>query len=135
VGLDRARAPFGLGRGAPPESWLTQRIGPRGDRCKRQPHDRNSAELRIGGEAFASRLGGCTPEAAAEVLERLRVAVGVAILRSNCPAFTVGFGVADGAHADDCESLFTAADRALYPAKANGRDRIVIFGANETVAA
>jgi diguanylate cyclase (GGDEF)-like protein len=88
---------------------------------------------RIGGEEIAVLMPGCRPESAAEVMDRLRLALANATARSNCPPFTVSCGIADGAVADDYEGLFTTADRALYQAKAAGRDRVVIHGVSPAV--
>lgn len=84
---------------------------------------------RLGGEEFIALIPGAGPEAAIAIVDRIRrafrqaaqwidgkpvyatVSVGVAVLRSE-----------DGALALD--ALLGHADRALYEAKANGRDRV-----------
>jgi diguanylate cyclase (GGDEF)-like protein/PAS domain S-box-containing protein len=86
---------------------------------------------RVGGEEFAALLPQTTPEGAEVLAERLRqriaerpVTVGGAALH-----FSVSIGVSawqpGEADAADIDRLMVAADRALYAAKAQGRDRVV----------
>ena len=72
---------------------------------------------RYGGEEFGVLMPGATVEQAAEVLQRLRAAT---------PAqqtFSAGLACWDGQEISD--ELVARADRALYAAKAAGRDRVV----------
>lgn len=82
---------------------------------------------RIGGEEFAvitpyasqEKLVGVA-ERYRESIEALRIDVGNIVLRP-----TISVGVATNAeHPDDIEELFKAADRKLYEAKHNGRNRV-----------
>jgi diguanylate cyclase (GGDEF)-like protein len=75
---------------------------------------------RYGGEEFAVLLPGATAEQAAEVLERLRAA------SPQEQTFSAGQACWDGQEISD--ELVARADRALYAAKAAGRDRIVDAG-------
>jgi diguanylate cyclase (GGDEF)-like protein/PAS domain S-box-containing protein len=83
---------------------------------------------RLGGEEFVLVLPGAGREQALERAERIRraVAAGRLVLDGEGVAVTVSIGVAvcpaDGAAA---ATLLAAADRALYTAKATGRDRVV----------
>ncbi|MEM7461897.1 MAG: diguanylate cyclase [Pseudomonadota bacterium] len=82
---------------------------------------------RIGGEEFAVLTPYVTEERLLKVAERyreaiqeLRVDIGNVILRP-----TVSIGVATNANGEQHgEDLFTAADRKLYEAKRNGRNRV-----------
>jgi diguanylate cyclase (GGDEF)-like protein len=84
---------------------------------------------RYGGEEFALVLPGCDAATAAGLAEVLRSAVHAVRLRQTPDwAFTVSVGVAGAGHeARDARStdLLARADRALYAAKAGGRDRVV----------
>ncbi|TMM12718.1 MAG: GGDEF domain-containing protein [Actinobacteria bacterium] len=79
---------------------------------------------RLGGEEFLVVLPGANADQARILAERLRNS-----LRTHRPGdldVTVSFGVATASGADVVfGSLFKDADRALYAAKARGRDRVV----------
>jgi len=80
---------------------------------------------RVGGEEILVILPGAGEEAAVEIAERLREAV-----RQRRPvgvAVTVSIGVAvSEADLVNTDDLLTRADVALYSAKANGRDNVVV---------
>ena len=88
---------------------------------------------RWGGEEFLVLLPGA-PEAEAHALaERQRLAVGSAAMRINDGAetlrVTISAGVAGVQPGDaDLEAAIARADRALYRAKHEGRDRVVVEG-------
>ena len=71
---------------------------------------------RYGGEEFAILLPDCALGDAMEIAERLRTAQ---------PEVTCSIGVADWDGREDIGRLVARADRALYAAKAGGRDRCV----------
>ena len=76
---------------------------------------------RYGGEEFCVLLPGASQREAEEVADRV-VSAMRAILLPDGRHLTVSVGVADGRAADVAGTLETA-DRALYAAKAGGRDR------------
>jgi diguanylate cyclase (GGDEF)-like protein len=76
---------------------------------------------RYGGEEFCVLLPGATPGEAQAVADRV-VSSMRAILLPDRRHITVSVGVADGRSGDVAETLENA-DRALYAAKASGRDR------------
>jgi diguanylate cyclase (GGDEF)-like protein len=88
---------------------------------------------RIGGEEFIVLLpGSCAADAAAlgeRLRSRLRERDGL-----SEPPFTVSLGVAEGLHVDDLHDVISQADQALFQAKANGRDRVVLAGEHPTTA-
>ena len=71
---------------------------------------------RYGGEEFAVLLPGCSLEEASQVLERLR---------SSTPAVTCSAGLVEHAPGETAEQLTRRADRALYLAKRDGRNRLI----------
>jgi diguanylate cyclase (GGDEF)-like protein/PAS domain S-box-containing protein len=83
---------------------------------------------RVGGEEFAVLLPSSTLEEAAAAAERLRELVEGALASHDgaAIAFTVSAGVAatDGVDALSLDVLMKRADRALYAAKALGRNRV-----------
>jgi diguanylate cyclase (GGDEF)-like protein/PAS domain S-box-containing protein len=78
--------------------------------------------IRWGGEEFLVILPETGAEGAAATAERLRA--GLAADGAQIP-FTVSIGVAE-AQGGDPDSLLRRADAALYRAKAEGRDRVVV---------
>jgi diguanylate cyclase (GGDEF)-like protein len=112
---------------------------PRGDRvlarvaraiagCLRRPED---LVARYGGEEFVVVLPNCGRDDAARIADGMREAV----RRMNIPhpasdfgLVTVSAGVASVVPRDDARpiALISGADRALYTAKRNGRDRVAL---------
>ncbi|HEX6675677.1 MAG TPA: GGDEF domain-containing protein [Actinomycetes bacterium] len=73
---------------------------------------------RYGGEEFIVMLPGASSDLATSLLERLREA------RPAGQTFSAGVATWDGT--ETSEELITRSDEALYQAKADGRDRIVV---------
>lgn len=91
---------------------------------------------RLGGEEFAILLPGTREEPARERAERIRQAFAQAAaeIEGHPVAATVSIGVAAlriGTH--DLLGLLHRADSALYQAKQQGRDRVVVFGGEAVV--
>jgi diguanylate cyclase (GGDEF)-like protein len=96
---------------------------------------------RVGGEEFCVLLPDTVSEDAAEIAERLRLAIAGSVcmpdptlLRIGAPGreirYTVSIGVAELV-ADACDSLdalAATADQRLYAAKEQGRNRVVAHG-------
>ena len=93
-------------------------------------HTRSSDLVcRYGGEEFVVVLPGVAPAQAAERAEALRAALELAPARFGALALplTASFGVAGlTEEANHPDRLIGAADRALYEAKAQGRNRVVM---------
>jgi diguanylate cyclase (GGDEF)-like protein len=72
---------------------------------------------RYGGEEFAILLAGCSAESALEIIERVREAT------VDDQSVSIGLATWDGR--ESAESLVYRADKALYQAKHDGRNRVV----------
>jgi len=86
---------------------------------------REDVVARYGGEEFVLLLPGLDAPGAVEVLERFRVLLADATLL-HPPAFTASFGVTDTQQPDSLAGLVRRADAALYEAKSQGRNCIVV---------
>jgi len=88
---------------------------------------------RYGGEEFAVLLLDTSPESVFEVLENFRKHFAKMVFDGRPEQFslTISIGVAGSGSCEDAAALFTEADRALYLAKNNGRDQVVLAQATE----
>jgi len=88
---------------------------------------------RLGGEEFALLIPETAPSGAHAVLERVRHELARSSLDFIAPGFgyTFSAGIAELSLPDPptCNHWIHEADQALYRAKAGGRDRTVVFGA------
>jgi diguanylate cyclase (GGDEF)-like protein len=114
-----------------------------GDQCLRDVAQAMNAAIarsgdavaRIGGEEFAILLPATPTQAAWQVAERVRLAVEelrIAHATSRVgPHVTISVGLAqlEIGRTPDFDTLFDAADQALYRAKQNGRNRVESSGA------
>jgi diguanylate cyclase (GGDEF)-like protein/PAS domain S-box-containing protein len=91
-------------------------------------HDPDIA-ARIGGDEFAVILRDIDLAQARTVAEELRLAVTAADLERDCTA-SVGLCRLHG-DVPDAETCFRAVDRAMYRAKGQGRDRVVVGSISE----
>ncbi len=97
-----------------------------------QEHAPRATDLaaRYGGEEFVLLFADTTAAAAARLAEKIRAAVEALNVPSPraapAPALTVSIGVATvvPTQLDEIENLFVCADRAMYAAKAAGRNRV-----------
>jgi len=113
---------------------------PAGDACLRavahaiQKCNARAGDLvaRIGGEEFAVLLPGTTAEVATQLANRLLEAVfALAIPHRDSEVaahVTVSIGLAqlNAENTDNFSALFEQADQALYQAKSDGRNRVVV---------
>jgi diguanylate cyclase (GGDEF)-like protein len=93
---------------------------------------------RIGGEEFVVLLPDTTPQQALVAIERVRKAIGdtpLFAVDGAAVAITVSGGIAPLADGMTVPVALQQADKAMYRAKALGRNRVeVFFGVEETVA-
>ena len=91
---------------------------------------------RFGGEEFLVLLPGTDPDGALLVAEKVRAAVAGIRIPGIDRYITASAGIADLlAHGGTAASILREADRALYAAKAAGRDRTVVASLTLTPAA
>lgn len=108
-----------------------------GDRCLRAVGRAIAANIRnvdragrIGGEEFVILMPDTTSEMARMIGERLRAALAQTDVRyATGEPLTASIGVAVAAISDTVDSLLARADRALYQAKAQGRNRVIEISA------
>ncbi len=81
---------------------------------------------RLGGEEFAIALPECTAANAHTVLDELRSRLDQAISVAGVPRYTASFDVVDASDQEDIPAVLARADAALYTAKHEGRDRVVV---------
>lgn len=92
---------------------------------------------RYGGEEFVAMLPNTAKTQACHIAQRLRSDIRIAMLESQRygPPVTVSIGVAEMEPADNqWEDVVDAADRALYQAKSEGRDRVILCERNNICA-
>jgi len=85
---------------------------------------------RYGGEEFAIGLVECSLEGAQRIAERIRLKIAESsiVWEQNVASVTVSIGIAMlMPDVDHVETLIDRADRALYEAKAGGRNRVTVF--------
>jgi len=81
---------------------------------------------RHGGEEFVIALVGCTAASSRDILESFLRRLDAAITVAGLPSFTVSVGVVEAHHDEDLPALTRRTDAALFQAKRDGRDRVVI---------
>jgi diguanylate cyclase (GGDEF)-like protein len=90
---------------------------------------------RYGGEELAILLPGCKPEEAVERAEEMRKCIAQQLFATPADAISVtcsfGVGTTDGMETSPQE-LVAAADRALYSAKARGRNCVALDSAEDS---
>lgn len=84
---------------------------------------------RHGGEEFVIALPGCTDGSARMVLAAFLARLAAAITVAGLPTFTVSIGVVEADPLEELPTVIGRADQALFAAKRNGRDQIVVHDA------
>lgn len=80
---------------------------------------------RHGGEEFVVALSGCSPDDAAGILDAVRVKLETIATHAGLPRFTASFGVVAMTPDEELPDALARADRALFQAKSQGRDRVM----------
>lgn len=90
---------------------------------------------RIGGEEFLLILNHTTSKDAFKVLDSLRTKMSELSQKAGLPEakVTLSIGIAQYEQNDNLENFMLLADTALYQAKNNGRDRVVVYERNNTI--
>ncbi len=88
---------------------------------------------RYGGEEFVILFPGQPVTVAAAALERVREALALAVVAAAVPSFTASFGVASPVNSHALDQLIRSADAALFRAKREGRNRVIVAGSECTV--
>lgn len=93
-----------------------------------RPHD---SMARFGGEEFVVLLPGLALIEAAQIAERLRHCLAslkqLPNIQPALPGVTISLGVAQLAAGDQLSCLLNKADKALYEAKQQGRNRVCVY--------
>lgn len=93
---------------------------------------RSDIAFRYGGEEFTIVLSHCDTHTAEQVAERLRQTISQLTCHDGSRSFslTVSIGFAQMKADENIHQLFDRADKALYQAKADGRNRIINAAGN-----
>jgi len=81
---------------------------------------------RYGGEEFVLVLADASPDIAMRIAERVRAAVEASVGEADEPGVTVSLGVAAFIPGLSVDAILDRADRALYAAKRDGRNRLML---------
>ncbi|KHT63370.1 hypothetical protein RJ45_13375 [Photobacterium gaetbulicola] len=98
--------------------------------CLRQESDRHAIVARYGGEEFAILLPAKGLMAAKKILEAIRVSVSSTVITSGTKSCRVHVSIGVAAISGNMEKSIARADQALYQAKANGKNQVVIYCLN-----
>ncbi len=89
---------------------------------------------RFGGEEFVLVFPETPMDKAIACLDRLRESLATTLASGDNPTFTASFGVTHSSEASTLEDMLKIADSALYEAKENGRNCIVVGDPDKVVA-
>ncbi len=95
-------------------------------RVARENVRRHDSVVRWGGEEFIILVPHCTPAGAAKLAEKLRNVIEGTTMPHGVGTITISIGVAGWRSGDTPNAWLERADAALYQAKEQGRNRVVI---------
>lgn len=101
--------------------------------CCRMTLRESDIVARFGGEEFVILLPEVSLENAHKVAERLRIKISKIVVKNEQDEdvrFTVSIGLVSSTVTDNIEEMLKMADEALYVAKENGRNRVIIRNEN-----
>ena len=101
--------------------------------CCRMTLRESDIVARFGGEEFVILLPEISLENAHKVAERLRIKISKIVVKNEQNEdvrFTVSIGLVSSTVTDNIEEMLKMADEALYVAKENGRNRVIIRNEN-----
>ena len=101
--------------------------------CCRRTLRESDIVARFGGEEFVVLLPDATIENGIRVAERLRIKISKLVVKNEQDQdvqFTVSIGLVSSSMTDDITELLKMSDEALYAAKENGRNQVVIYDKN-----
>jgi diguanylate cyclase (GGDEF)-like protein len=89
---------------------------------------------RYGGDEFGIVMPACSVEEAVAAMERVREQLVLALRPGDAPSVTASFGICAADPLTAFEETIARADRALYRAKFEGRNRVVVYSASADAA-
>lgn len=98
--------------------------------CCRMTLRESDIVARFGGEEFVVLLPEVSIENAHRVAERLRIKISKLVVKSENDVdvrFTVSMGLVSSTETDNIDDMLKMADEALYVAKQNGRNKVIIY--------
>jgi diguanylate cyclase (GGDEF)-like protein len=93
----------------------------------------NDLVCRYGGEEFVVALPGCGSENARAIFDAVRTRLDAALTVAGLPRFSVSFGIVEAGQNEELPAVIGRADAALFDAKRQGRDQVVVHDADGVV--
>jgi diguanylate cyclase (GGDEF)-like protein len=90
---------------------------------------------RYGGEEFVVALPGCGSENARAIFDALRTRLDAALTVAGLPRFSVSFGIVEAGQSEELAAVIGRADAALFDAKHQGRDQVVVHDTDGAIVA
>ena len=101
-------------------------------KCLKELENEDTMVARYGGEEFVILFENTTKAQVAKIMNKLKDDVNkIKFADLNNTGITFSCGIAKRDRKDDAESLFNKADKELYYAKNNGRNRVIIYQKKE----